>query len=394
MNRPYIKGGTLYLPRIDSPTLDDYQKTLESRTTLKTINNMSLLGSGNIVIKSGGGASSPAVESIVGSNGLVKHVEHLNDGESIQMDEYPQSNRRGDVLSFRADIPNDNNFVGLKIAHGTGSYGMWFEIDGTNLYVCTSSARTPHAHGLTISEFIEVHINFKNDANLFVVINTLNSYFEYTESYALKVISGLIEVDSLDSTLTNCTFSATNPNFKKQVWIFGASFESESSNRWIYWARRWGYDNFYLNAFPGRKSDTCYEDFLRALNFGTPRYLFWTMFGNGSTASLKSRISDVRTLAATYGFDVIITLRPSSVSQTDPSKGNDRRDKTRVIEDEIASGCRYVDYSSAVLDPNGDGWRDWRTGYIDNDDGAHPSQLGARAIALQILVDFPEITQY
>lgn len=391
MDRPYIKGDTLYLPKIDSPTLDNYQKQLEAATTLKTINGMSLLGSGNITIKTtassgGGGSASAALESVLGSDGIRTHIDVMGDGDAVQLDDYPQSNRRGDIISFRADI---DNFVGLKIAKGQGSYGMWFEIDNTNLYVCTASKRTSHAHSLNISEFIEVFINFKNDSELLIVINTYNTFFEHTETYG--TVSGLIEVISEGSALTNCSFSATNPNYQKQVWVFGASFESESSSRWVYWARKWGFDNFYLNAYPGRDSEKCFADFERALNYGSPRYLFWTMFGNGSTASLKKRIDDVKALAEAKGFEVILTLRPSSISQTDPSKGNDRRDKTKVI---LESGCRMVDYNSAVLDPNGNGWQDWRTGYIDNSDGAHPSALGARAIALQIVTDFPEIAQY
>ena len=53
------------------------------------------------------------------------------------------------------------------------------------------------------------------------------------------------------------------------------------------------------------------------------------------------------------------------------------------------SGYRFIDFAKAV-GANADGT--WRTGLKGAD--IHPSVLGAKVLAGQVLVDFPEIMQY
>ena len=355
-------------------------RMLNSGTAIASINDITLYAPAG-----GGGSSSPSVESLVGKDGIRKSMEQFNDGDSIQLTEYPQSNRWGDKFAFRANI---SVFSKIRISFGQGTYGLWLEIDDTNLYVCKQGSTTPIAHGLTISEHIEVIADFTSEYKINVTINTLNGYYERSVNYG--VVSGVKEVMCIGSVMTNAKFSATNPRYRCPVWVFGASFESTGTDRWVHWCESWGYSNFLLNAYPGRASIACFGDFEKALVYGTPRYLLWTMFGNGTPDSLRDKINQVKALGESLGFDVILTLRPSSRSQTTPEIFADRREQTDIISN---SGCRVIDYSSAVLASNGDGWSDWRSGYIAAD-GKHPTALGARAIAAQICVDFPEIMQY
>ena len=57
---------TQVYPEIDPDTLSDYQETLVSGENIKTINNQSILGEGNISISGGGGTIPNASATVVG----------------------------------------------------------------------------------------------------------------------------------------------------------------------------------------------------------------------------------------------------------------------------------------------------------------------------------------
>ena len=52
-----------------------------------------------------------------------------------------------------------------------------------------------------------------------------------------------------------------------------------------------------------------------------------------------------------------------------------------------ASGYRYVD-AALAMSPNSS--YPWYDGY--NDDGVHPTVLGAKVLASRVMLDFPEIS--
>jgi lysophospholipase L1-like esterase len=101
---------------------------------------------------------------------------------------------------------------------------------------------------------------------------------------------------------------------------------------------------------------------------------------NDTDEKFKTYFDSVKGICDTYGITMIAALVP-----TTPSVNNEVK-KQYVID----SGVRYIDFYSAVgANPSGN----WYDGYLSNDN-VHPTQLGAQALATQVLVDFPEIMEY
>jgi len=113
------KDGTLFVPLVNSDAiimngsdtlqdlLDEKQDTLVSGTNIKTINNTSLLGSGNITISGGGTATDVQVNgtSIVSSNTANIRTNGTYNSSTNKIA------TMSDVPSATSDLTNDSNFV-------------------------------------------------------------------------------------------------------------------------------------------------------------------------------------------------------------------------------------------------------------------------------------------
>lgn len=357
----------------------------------------------------GGGGDSvyPSLSSLTGASGARMELASMSDGGYLVLTDYPFHTTIGECFSFRAKITSfDKLLVGrgnysrstsYDNADFTGDYCGWIEIDNTNVKVCRPNnvVTATFAHGLTISTWIAVNMFLDDDKVMHITIRTLNGEFIQTVNpyvssstpYWYTDVVGAIKAVSDGSVLTDCKLSASNKYLHSPFWIFGASYESHGG--WIKFVRQMGINHFLQNAYPGRNSDVCYEDFMRALNYGCPKFLYWTMWGNGSTQSLDDRIGDVKDICDNNGTVLIIIDRPNSTAQ---DTQNAYAAKKAVIEKYKAMGVRYVDSANALSsnpsDPNG-----WYSDYLQSD-GKHPTQLGYKSLAMQVLQDIPEITQY
>ena len=328
------------------------------------------------------------ISSIV--NGILKvEKSTLGNGEELALDDFPQCNKKNDRFSFFAKI---TTFEGLTFKVGdSGSLSGWVTITPTDIECyqgqTPDTPKSTFAHGLTINKYISVQIKVLNNGTLSVRVMTENgdkiityNYWSYNIYRVKRWVS--------NSTLYDVVATATNKDYTCPIWVFGASYETINAddtsagnkNRWIDHVRDFGFFNYLVNARGGRNSEETYADLLKALKFGTPRYLLWTMFGNDATAEELSRyIEKVKELAIDKGFEVILTKRPSTPTL-------DNSEKINVI---VNSGCRYIDYERVLIESG----NNWYAGYLSSD-GVHPTVLGAKAIASSVLTDFIEITQY
>lgn len=351
----------------------------------------------------GGGSASAYMDSVCGEAGIRASKASMSDGEYIALEDYPYANTCGECYQFRAKIAS---FSRLKIGRGTnnasngafaGTYHCWLEIDDTNIYIYRNSTQLigTIAHGLTISGFITVNMRYTDEKKMYVTIMTLggvatkiiNQYSDASTPFWVTDAMGMVKAVSDGSTLTDCKLSATNYHFKSPLWIFGASYEEHSG--WQSQVRNMGFSNFLINAYPGRDSATCYADFVRATAFGFPKFLYWTMYGNGSSSDLDTYIGQVKALCDAQGATLVIIQRPNSTA-TDVQQNYTA--KQAVIDSYIAQGVRYVDAASA-LSSNPSSPDGWYTGFLASD-GKHPTQLGHKALAMQVLQDLPEIMEY
>lgn len=379
------------------------QQTLTTGTECAKINGIPIYAPTPSGGGGGGGTVSSYITSVCGMSGIRQSKASMGDGEYMALADYPYANTCGECYQFRANI---TTFSRIKIGRGTnnaenanfaGTYHCWLEIDSTNIYIYRNSSQLigTVAHGLTISGFIAINMKYGDDKVMHVTIMTLgglvtkdiNQYVDASTPFWVMDASGMVKVASDGSTLTNCLLSATNSHFRSPLWVFGASYEEHSG--WQGQVRKMGYSNFLHNGFPGRDSATCYADFIRATAFGFPRFLYWTMWGNGSVSDLDTYIGNVKTLCDAQGASLIIIQRPNS-SASDVQANYSA--KKAVIDRYIAQGVRFVDSANALSanpsDPDG-----WYSGYLATD-GKHPTALGHKSLAMQVLADIPEFMQY
>ena len=180
--------------------------------------------------------------------------------------------------------------------------------------------------------------------------------------------------------LSNIKLTITCKDFLHPVWSFGDSYFGIGSGRWPGSMKTFGYFNFLINGLAGQSSPGAYADLLKCLNYGTPKYIIWCLGMNDADASYIETLNLLKSLCDSKNIKLILSTVP-----TVPSR-NKEVIKTTVL----SSGNRYIDFYKAV-GANNAGM--WYSGYLSADE-VHPNQVGADALATQVLIDFPELMQY
>ena len=101
---------------------------------------------------------------------------------------------------------------------------------------------------------------------------------------------------------------------------------------------------------------------------------------NDTDANYEYYFGQVRGLCEQKGITMVAAKIPSV-------PGRSKETINAYID---ASGIRFIDFYKAV-GANSSG--QWYTGFL-SEDNLHPSSLGAQALAVRVLVDFPELMQY
>ena len=332
----------------------------------------------------------------------------LTDGEIMYVSDYPRGSKsRGETIVFRGNVTTFGKLsIGKSSISGAfgSDYSSWLEIDDTNVVIKKNTNVTAKTipHGLTIQNTINVIISTNDDGQTKIIIGTVGS-----NSTAIQktITVGLYDGDggytawqsnnygsiralSTGSALTNCELSVSNKHLRNPFWVFGASYETtDDTTSWPYYSKSNGFYEFYINALPGRNSASTYTDLQRALTLGTPKFLLWTMWGNDSAADLDTYIGNVKSLCDEKGITLIIVDRPNS-----PASSSQYTTRKQVIDSYIDAGVRYWNIAAAVSSNPSDA-NSWYEGYLQND-GQHPTALGSRAMAMQLLVDVPELAQF
>ena len=336
--------------------------------------------------------------SSLGNDGLRISWPSVSAGGTIstQTQGYPQS-IKDNQISFYGKF---DTFGTLTIGRGftnNVNAACRFEITTTNVtlskYNGDWAQQATVEHGLSMNTYVKVLVSERKDKVL-VLVQTLTGSFEHEFDYWSA--NGLIAV-KYSMAMTDTLLSISNPMFKCPVWMFGASFYGvDTPNRQRYWLRKWGYDNVLVQSFGGQGSNDAYNDLLRCLNFGTPKYIVWSIGMNDDNGGVLSDFTTgvwyttylkLKKLCEAMDIELILT--------TIPEVRGDYFNKDAISEVVRNSGLRYIDMAKAV-GSNADGeWYGNGTEYdYQSSDDVHPTELGAKAMAMQVLIDFPEIMQY
>ena len=319
--------------------------------------------------------------SLAGANRIIAVSSSLANG-SLTIADAPSYNKKDCFVSVAAKI----------LSYESMSFGLGYEttrglqilIDQETItYKSANTERFKEAHGLTISTFIRCAV--RHTLNKFtIIISTLSGTFvkEFTEEQLYHAeCYGIPYIYADQSTsLTNVELSYGGSDFKCPIWIFGDSYTSIDVKRWPYYIFQYGFDKFMLNGLAGATSETMFDQVEKCLMLGTPKLLVWCLGMNDGVEpdTYQTYYNKLRTVCDGKGIELVLQTIPSVPGA----------DKSAINEIIRNSGLRYVDVASAVGAADSQSWYD---SYLD--DGVHPTDLGAQAIASEFLSDLPEIMQ-
>lgn len=296
---------------------------------------------------------------------------------------------------------------------------QWLDNDNNTTFVSTSE----HGGGMYTYEIIvpqnatKLQFSFFKEHGISVdatytaripvyVINTFGGSYYGTDTEIGKKVYG--DIDSIElndiygysfvyanseTTLNDVELRRTNRGFREPVWIIGDSYCSTDNNeRWPYYLlNEYKIKSWFLIALAGQTSNDlnghvgAYNDLLNALQYGTPKYLWYQIQANDTNAVYEEYIYKIKDICDKRGITLILVRHAKLGEQ---AEGKDWQTKNSIA---LSLGLRYVDMYKAVT--GNELTHDWYEGYLSSD-GVHPTALGAKAEAMRILCDIPEITQY
>ena len=325
-----------------------------------------------------------AVEKKVDEKLKVKHyvpetVERttLNSGERISIASPNAKNHN--TIGFYAKV---NTFDKIIVSHGkTNPYcSSYIAIDSTSVnvyeYPSKESLVATYAHGLKISDFINVNIHVDGGFTAKIILTSSSGAF--VKEIAWNGSNGDIMVESVGSVLEDCVLTYYIDGLKKDVWLFGDSY-------FDFWCKNivgWGFDNFYLDGYSGRSSAGALTSLEKCLTYGKPKKIVWLMGMNNAdrntvNASWMSVYNSLTEICLQNNIELILSTVPNVPDRDHTYKNNFVRN----------SGFRYLDICNAVGADVSTGWFNGLLG----GDKVHPSSNGSVAIANYIANHIPEI---
>lgn len=280
----------------------------------------------------------------------------------------------------------NSSFSSLLFGHGEGAYSLYFSIDGANIVFMTNgTAGTTLAHGLTLDTYIDFMLIVGERNTGTIILNTLGG----TYSHTVQIVQGYkgdVFVRAVGAALGETTIAFSSKDFRQPIWMFGDSYFTHTSDaRWTYWLLEWGFGRCLLNGFPGANSDEALPQVVNYLGtWGIPKYIVWCLGMNDPDDGAINQtwmdcINELIAQCETYGVEPILATIPN-VPSLDHTYKN-----TWVRE----SGYRYIDFAKAVGAESAGA--SWYTGALSTDN-THPSEIGARLLCQQAVLDVPELT--
>lgn len=273
----------------------------------------------------------------------------------------------------------------IQIGKGTTEHGDWYaEIDDTNIkiYAYKPSLITilSEAHGLTISDYIQVLIHYNYDGTAQIVINTVSGSYVHTVN---ELPTGRATVYAKSSGTTALTYNRLSwyaPALDKKIWIFGDSY----LDFYCPTLRTWGYTNAMFSGYGGCMSWRGARSLKDAIKLKKPEIIVWALGmndGDGDSAinaNWQTYAEQVMNICDENGVKLIFFTIPNTPSINNQFKNTYIRN----------SDYDYIDIAYSVTG-NTSG-NTWYNGLIAQDN-VHPSTLGSQTIAAYIVNHMPQL---
>lgn len=295
-------------------------------------------------------------------------------------------NKKNSVLSATAFF---STFTSLTVAHGYQmNYGNWCVVDGTNIttyYGSSATQMSQVAHGLTISDFLTVIVKHKEGQNAEITIMTKGGQFT-TPSDVPHWHGAIGDVRMFGAqAMTGAEISYGLSDSRHDVFCFVDSYGTAGdSSRVPRQIQNLGYDSFLACGHGGGNSAQTYPQFEKLIALAQPKVAVWMLGMNDPdsssaiNASWKSYAEQFAAACEARGVIPVFTVIPNVPNYRHTFKN-------AWIK---SSGYRYVDWAKAVGAESAGS--SWFTGMLSTDN-VHPSELGAKALAMRTVLDVPEL---
>ena len=282
----------------------------------------------------------------------------LEDEDELILPLIDNSLKKSFTLNFRGTITSFNS---IKL----GSTNTYAVVNDTNIIFTANNVTQTSAHGLTISNNINLSIKFNGSEEADVILVSDGELYTHTFTNYKNKAKEQYSIYSDESELTNCKLSWFCCDIKKDIWIFGDSYLGYTDNRWLYYLAEEGYDkNALIDAYPGESGAISVSSFENLLQFGKPKiavYMLGMNDGNDgdvSPSTWRTPRETFVTLCNNNGITPVFALIPSVPTIKHEQKNNWV----------LTNNYRYIDFYNAV-GSNSSGT--WYTGMLSSDN-IHP----------------------
>ena len=381
--------------KIDALDVDKLNETVES------IKNLDVNGL-NII-----------TNAALGSSSIHASADKLIPGVALNLEKNTQINNKN--LTFTCDISEEGLGEGrIRLGHGKTEYAAsYLEITSTQIIVYNKytdlTAFPAFTHGLTLSGYVTVSIDVDTDHMAAITLQTATGNYTCSKNWAGRNGKIFAEVEGCEVTNVNMRWFCED--YQNPIWMVGDSyFNSTDGSRWTSYLIKNNYKRFLMMSYPGMASTEGLAEVEQALTHGTPQYIVWCMGMNNpdSGTSVNAAYLDATekflAICEEKGIIPILSTIPSTPRMLNEPKNAWVREWART------TGGRYIDFARAVSDQtynasligtavtgtsttsphnNTTGYQ-WYENMLHGD-AVHPATLGAKALYMQFLVDFPEI---
>ena len=316
---------------------------------------------------------------------LKKEMDNLASGSLITLSEHID-NKKNKSYRFSAKF---NTFSSVTIGHGYNVYsGSWVTVDSTNVtaYYYNGSQAVQmgqYAHGLTISDFIDVVITVGNVENLRAVVTVMSVGGDFTQTNVpMAGCNGSVFAFG-GQNLIDVVYSYNLTDMFSDIWLFGDSYISLGDpNRWTYQLMQYGYKDLLMCGFSGATSSNEILAFREIMQIGKPKIVVWALGMNDADNGKINQtwlacVNEVKSFCTENDIELVLATIPCTPRVDNSYKNAYIKENT----------YRYIDFAKAVNGETvGSSW------YADmiSSDNVHPVALGAKALANRFLLDVPE----
>ncbi len=345
----------------------------------------------------------------IGNNALVAEAETLDSGSYLLLENNTVMNNKHLSVAFSLDELGDGE---IYIGHGENEYSAsYIVLDKTSLRIVTeygaNDTEKVVTHKLSaIKGYVRVAIDVSNDKAKIQIMTPDNDLYS-TSNISWQGRQGSIFVKPVGFNLTDVKLNWSSDDYQNDIYMIGDSyFNLTAGERWTSYLVKNNYTNNLMLSFPGMTSKRGLSEFKQALEHGTPKYAFWCMGMNDGDKNGEinenwlSSVEEFIEICESKGIIPILSTIPSTPTVDNSYKNawvksqNYRYvDFAKAVGADVYNenniGKTYMSGGSEVTNVTG---YEWYKGMLYTD-LVHPATLGAEALYMQAIADFPELMQ-